>query len=65
VPRSKNRVELNLYSPKGPSWPVKKGETHHINEAKLFFNVMKLMGTICYDFQNIKNYKFFKGKITL
>jgi hypothetical protein len=23
VPRSKNRVELYLYSPQGPSWPVK------------------------------------------
>jgi hypothetical protein len=24
VPRSKNRVELYLYSPQGPSWPVKR-----------------------------------------
>jgi hypothetical protein len=24
VPRSKNTVELNLYSPYGPSWPVKR-----------------------------------------
>jgi hypothetical protein len=35
VPRSKNRVELYLYSPYGPSWPIKrvkptykKGETY-------------------------------------
>jgi hypothetical protein len=24
VPRSKNKVELYLYSPKGPSWPMKR-----------------------------------------
>jgi hypothetical protein len=24
VPRSKNRVELYLYSPQGPSWPMKR-----------------------------------------
>jgi hypothetical protein len=24
VPRSKNRAELYLYSPQGPSWPVKR-----------------------------------------
>jgi hypothetical protein len=24
VPRSKNRVKLNLYSPNRPSWPVKR-----------------------------------------
>jgi hypothetical protein len=24
VPRSENRVELYLYSPQGPSWPVKR-----------------------------------------
>jgi hypothetical protein len=24
VPRSKNRVELYVYSPEGPSWPVKR-----------------------------------------
>jgi hypothetical protein len=26
VPRSKNRVELHLYSPWGPSWPVKRAK---------------------------------------
>jgi hypothetical protein len=28
VPRLKNRVELYLYSPQGPSWPVKKLKTY-------------------------------------
>ena len=28
VPRSKNRVELYLYPPKGPSWPIKNGEIY-------------------------------------
>ena len=28
VPRSENRVELYLYSPYGPSWPIKKSETY-------------------------------------
>ena len=28
VPRSKNRVELYLYCPYGPSWPIKNGETY-------------------------------------
>jgi hypothetical protein len=31
VPRSKNRVELYLYSTYWPSWPVKKGENDHNN----------------------------------
>jgi len=28
VLRSKNRVELYLYLPQGPLWPIKKGETY-------------------------------------
>jgi hypothetical protein len=30
VPRSKNRVKLYLYSPKGPSWPVKRVKATYI-----------------------------------
>jgi hypothetical protein len=30
VPRSKNRVGLYLYSPWGPSWPVKRVKTTFI-----------------------------------
>jgi hypothetical protein len=33
VSRSKNRVELYLYSTYWPSWPVKKGETYHNNNS--------------------------------
>jgi hypothetical protein len=42
VPRSKNRVELYLYFPDGPSWPVKMVKptylpnipTHYMNYTK-------------------------------
>jgi hypothetical protein len=30
VPRSKNRVELYLYSPKGSTWPIKRVKPNYI-----------------------------------
>jgi hypothetical protein len=36
VPRSKNRVELYLYSPYGPSWPIKKGWNQPVAFTKSF-----------------------------
>jgi hypothetical protein len=38
VPRSKNRVALYLYSPYGPSWPVKRVKSTYLSQYVLILN---------------------------
>jgi hypothetical protein len=43
VPRSKNRVGLYLYSPSGPSWPVKRAKPTYLHLASFSVLLRELL----------------------
>jgi hypothetical protein len=68
VPRSKSRVELYLYSPLWPSWPVKKVKKTVINirMSSITYPLFLLQfNETDFSFQNLKNYTIIKFYSTL
>jgi hypothetical protein len=48
VPRSKNRVALYLYSPEGPSWPVKRVKPTNLLNGAIFVTRLLNFKRVCW-----------------